>query len=53
MTKKSYVKPTIEIISMQSATALLSDSSDPWWKEPETPPGCQSAWWCGPWKGND
>lgn len=46
--KKSYVKPSIEIIDMGTHTALLAGSGeDPWWKEPELEEGCENPWWCG------
>lgn len=53
--KKEYIKPQMDILSMESEVALLSDScqNPHWcgpWKEPEPEPeenGCQSSWWCG------
>lgn len=47
--KKKYVKPTMEMLEMPCEGALLSGSSDSWWKEPETPEGCESAWSCHKW----
>lgn len=49
--KKSYVKPTMEVVSYDAQTSLLagsSDESNPYWEGPgEVPEGCQSNWWCG------
>ena len=47
--KKSYVKPTMEIVAYDAQSALLAGSSDnPYWEGPGEPEeGCQSNWWCG------
>jgi hypothetical protein len=51
MTKKSYVKPNMEIMDMPVECALLAGSGEegnPYWEGPgEVPEGCQSNWWCG------
>lgn len=51
MTKKAYVKPTMEIVDAELHGRLLagsgSEEGNPYWDPPETPEGCQSAWWCG------
>lgn len=46
--KKQYVAPKMEVIDYAPETKLLAGSGDdPYWHKPDTPPGCQSAWWCG------
>jgi hypothetical protein len=46
--KKEYVAPKMEVIDYAPETKLLAGSGDdPYWHKPDTPPGCQSAWWCG------
>lgn len=51
MTKKAYTKPTMEIVDADLRVSLLagsgSEEGNPYWDPPETPEGCQSAWWCG------
>jgi len=51
MKKKPYTSPKMEVVNYEAETRLLAGSSteddDPYWKPPETPAGCQSAWWCG------
>ena len=42
----------MEILNMEHDGQLLSGSSDPWWKEPEVPEGCESAWHCKGWGEN-
>ena len=53
MTKKSYVKPNMEIMAMPSESALLAGSceSNAFWKCPEPEEGCDNAYWCD--KGDD
>jgi len=49
--KKQYIKPTMEVVTYASETALLAGSSEetnPYWEGPgEVEEGCQSNWWCG------
>jgi hypothetical protein len=45
--KKEYIKPQLEILDMETGTALLSGSSDnPYWIPPEEKEGCDTPWWC-------
>ena len=51
--KRAYVKPTMEIMAMPSASALLAGSceSNAFWKCPEPEEGCDNPYWCD--KGDD
>ncbi len=45
--RKTYVKPTMEIIDMGSHEQLLAGSGDnPYWEPPEEKEGCETPWWC-------
>lgn len=46
--KRTYMVPKMNVVAAQFDTSLLSSSGndDSWWKAPETPEGCESAWWC-------
>lgn len=45
--KKEYIKPQLEILDMETGTALLAGSGDdPYWVPPEEKEGCETPWWC-------
>lgn len=47
--KKEYIKPQMDIISMDAPTTLLVGSGtedDPYWTPPEEKEGCDTPWWC-------
>ena len=49
--KKQYMKPTMEVVTYDSETDVLTVSNgetNPYWGGPgEVEEGCQSNWWCG------
>jgi hypothetical protein len=49
---KRYIKPELKIVDCHMEGTIMSASGDnPYWKgswgEPETPEGCENAYWCG------
>lgn len=51
-TKKSYIKPTMDIVDADIQTHLLSGSGDnPYWQEgwegPKPTEECANPYWCG------
>lgn len=46
--KKTYVTPTMEVVSYDAQAALLAGSGDSYWVPPNEPEeGCENPWWCG------
>lgn len=45
--RKTYVKPTMEILDLRSNEQLLAGSGDNTYLEPpEEIEGCDTPWWC-------
>ena len=45
--RKTYVKPTMEIVDMGSQELLVAGSGDnPYWEPAEEKEGCETSWWC-------
>ena len=45
--RKTYVKPTMEILDLRSNEQLLAGSGyNPYWIPPEEKEGCDTPWWC-------
>lgn len=45
--RKTYVKPTMEILDISSNEQLLAGSGDnQYWIPPEDKEGCDTPWWC-------
>lgn len=50
--KKKYVKPNMEVMSMECGEPILAGSGDSYWDPPKKDDDCENPWWCGKW-GDD